>query len=254
MTGELLEVEGIFKSYGGIRVLRGVDLSVSQGEIHGLIGANGAGKSTLIDILCGQNRADAGTVRLAGRELSGPPSRRARVGLSRSFQQPQVAVHLTLRENIALGLSGTELPGLAAIARSAVRAVMTPRRLDDPRVDAVASRVGLADLHRLGAAVSFGEMRLVEVARAMISEPTLIVLDEPFPGVGDKGLSAVKDALQALRDQGQSVLLVDHNVDVVLALADCVSLLVQGQVAFRGTPQQCGQNDEFRSVYLGEQS
>jgi branched-chain amino acid transport system ATP-binding protein len=248
----LLEVRGVTKSYGGVEVLRGVDLTVRPGEIHGLIGANGAGKSTLIDILCGQNRHDAGEITLRGKALAGSPGRRSRSGLARTFQQPQVSSQLTVAENISLGLAGAELSGLPRILTRIARDILTPHRDTDARVVAAADAVGLDRLDRLVGSLSFGEMRLVEVARALIATPSLVLLDEPFPGVGDRGLQATLAALQRLRVAEQSVLLVDHNVDVVLGLVDRVSLLVKGVIAFVGTPAECQRSEVFRSVYLGE--
>ncbi|MCR1784902.1 ATP-binding cassette domain-containing protein [Nocardioides carbamazepini] len=248
----LLEVRGVTKSYGGVEVLRGVDLVVTPGEIHGLIGANGAGKSTLIDILCGQNRQDAGEIVLRDRTLTGSPGRRSRSGLARTFQQPQVSAALTVAENISLGLAGQELAGLPRILGRLARDILTPHRSVDPRVVAAAEAVGLDRLDRLVGSLSFGEMRLVEVARALVGSPSLMLLDEPFPGVGDRGLDATLAALRRLRAAEHSVLLVDHNVDVVLGLVDRVSLLVKGVIAFVGTPAECQRSEVFRSVYLGE--
>ncbi|WP_326829918.1 ATP-binding cassette domain-containing protein [Streptosporangium sp. NBC_01755] len=205
-----------------------------------------------IDILCGQNRQDGGTIRLDGRVLSGRPGRRSRMGLARTFQQPQVADDLTLAENISVGLAGRELPGLLRILSRMGRDLFLPARRLDPRVRAAAESVGLEQLDRLVGGVSFGEMRLVEVARALVAEPALMILDEPFPGVGDRGLESTLAALRGLREAGHSVLLVDHNIDVVLDLADQVSLLANGRIAFEGTPEACRSSQVFRNVYLGE--
>lgn len=251
MSTPYLQVRELTKSYGGVSVLRGVDLDVRSGEIHGLIGANGAGKSTLIDILCGQTPGDGGVLTLGGKPITGGTATRSRMGMSRTFQQPQVAKELTLEENISVGLAGTDFGTTRGVLRSITKAMALPHIAKDSRVHDAATAVGLTGLDRLAAEVSFGEMRLVEVARALVSRPGLVILDEPFPGVGDRGLTATCRALDALRAQGHAVLLVDHNVDVVLGIADRVSLLAEGAIVFDGTPDECRTDQTFRTVYLG---
>lgn len=248
----LLQVQNITKSYGGIKVLKGVDFEVHRGEIHALIGANGAGKSTLIDILSGLNTQDGGTIHLNGKLLKGLPGRRNRMGLARTFQQPQVAEELSLVENISVGLAGKDLPDLPSILRHIARSLLPRGRRDEDVVYAAAESVGLDRLDRLTGGASFGEMRLVEVARALIAQPALMLLDEPFPGVGDKGLTSTLDALRGIRADGHSVLLVDHNIDVVLELADRVSLLAEGKIEFEGSAEECRSSTVFRNIYLGK--
>ncbi len=247
----MLRCAGIRKSYGGVGVLHGIDLTIGAGEILGLVGANGAGKTTLIDIIGGQQEANAGELWLAAEPLAGKPSSRARRGMARSFQLPQVAAELTLRENVAIGLAARELTSVARILARAWRGIVEGTLAESSEVEEVCRRLALHDIDRRAGQVTFGELRLVEIGRALLQRPRIVVLDEPFSGVGDAGIAGIIGALQAIRAQGCAVLLVDHNVDLLISVVDRMALLAQGEIVIDADVPTCLASERFRSTYIG---
>jgi branched-chain amino acid transport system ATP-binding protein len=246
-----LAVVGVSKRFGGVEALTDVSLSVARGEILGLLGANGAGKTTLVDILGGEQSANAGDVLLDGDALSGPPHARARRGLARTFQHPKLAPDLTILENVAVGLAVKALATRRATLRTILSAVVTGHsRFRDPAIAACES-VGLHDVDRPASLLSFGEIRLVEVARALIQQPGVLLLDEPFPGLEDDGVVMLAAAIRRAVEPGRSVVLVDHNLSIVAGLVDRVVLLVRGRVAFSGSVEECFASVTFQEEYVG---
>ncbi len=248
----LFMTSGVTKSFGGLSVLRGVDLFIQAGEILGLVGANGAGKSTFVDIVAGVQSANGGEIWLAEKPLIGTASRRAGRGLARTFQHPQLALDMSLRENIAVGRSCDLLASRIQIAAAAAMGVIgRSSATDDPAIVEIASKLGLEGLDRAAQEVSFGELRLVEVARALMQSPKLLILDEPFSGVGDTGTAGIITALKSARDCGCAVLLIDHNVDLLAHAVDRIALLLQGTIAVEGGVAECMRNPVFRNTYIG---
>lgn len=247
-----LRCQELFKSYGGVKVLQGVNLHVRSGEILGLVGANGAGKSTLIDIVSGQQSQDSGAIYLGQDLTTGVnPVYRSRQGLARTFQHPQLARELTLRENVITGCTVKKLGGMGQIFAEVVKGIFHP--YDDCFTDAeaVCRRVALKDIDRIASDVTFGEYRLVEIARVLMQEPKVVLLDEPFSGVGDSGIEGIIEALQELRSSGCAVLLVDHNIDLLAPLVDRMALLSQGQIVIDSDVKTCLDSQVFRRTYIG---
>lgn len=248
----LLEGTGLGKSYGGVRAVDDVSLRLSEGEVLGLIGPNGAGKTTLVDLLDGAQPADRGALSIRGRKLTGPPSRRARAGLARTFQHPHLALDLTVRENVLLGAAAPKLAGIGGLVAGLVAGALRPA---GARFDAVLHRVAdaldLGDLGRRCGDLTLGEQRLVEVARALAQEPSVLLLDEPFAGADSGGIAAISEAIRAVRAQGCGIILVDHNVDIVASLVDRIMLLRSGAVVFDGDPDECLASPEMQDVYFG---
>lgn len=249
----LLSCTGVGKSYGGVHAVRDVSLQVRAGEIVGLVGPNGAGKTTLVDVITGQQQANAGDIRIGDARMSGPPSRRARLaGFSRTFQHPQLALDMTVRENILIGGVGERFGSPWRIFGAAVAGSFRPgTRAVNRRIAELAGDLGIADLHREVADLTLGEQRLVEVARALLRQPLVLLLDEPFAGGDPRGVSGMTNALSRIVEQGCAVLVVDHNVDIVASLVDRLVLMDQGRVAFQGTPAQALASAEMRAVYFG---
>lgn len=246
----LMRCADIGKNYGGVTALKRIDLSVGAGEIVGLVGANGAGKSTLIDIISGNTAPSRGSVLLRDREVKGRPARRARAGISRTFQHPQYSEVLTLRENVACGLAATRMRSPLHLMREMVQSALVDATQWE-EVDRLCESIGLTDLDRMANTVSFGDLRLAEVGRTLVQRPDFVMLDEPFPGVDDDGVVGVLSALRTLRKQGKGVLLVDHNVDIVASIADRLVLIADGEVAVEGPVDECLSSSVFRERYIG---
>ncbi|MDA8371147.1 MAG: ATP-binding cassette domain-containing protein [Nocardiopsaceae bacterium] len=248
----LLSAADLNKSYGGVRAVREVSLDVGPGEVVGLIGPNGAGKTTLVDLLSGTQSADSGRITLRGRVISGAPSRRARAGLARTFQYPQLAPDLTVWENILLGRLHRRMGSAWGIMRTAVRSLLRPVHRDDAdEVDRICAALHISEPQRLWSDLTLGEQRLIEVARALAQEPDVLLLDEPFAGSDAEGEAGIRRAVATVSGRGHGVVLVDHNVDIVASLVERVVLMDQGAVAFEGPPDECLRSPEMRQVYFG---
>ncbi|MCU1502917.1 MAG: hypothetical protein JWM12_2271 [Ilumatobacteraceae bacterium] len=248
----LLSGRGISKRYGGVVAVDSVDVDVAAGEILGLVGPNGAGKTTLVDLICGAQEADAGTLSLQGRPLDGPSSRRAHRGLARTFQHPQLALSLTVAENLQVGRAARRNSRFGRMIVSGLAGIFRTEPADDLRdIETVAAELGITRLERRADALTLGEQRLVEVGRALCQEPLVLLLDEPFAGSDAESLAGIADIIRSVRDRGHGVILVDHNVDLVASLVDRMMLLESGRVAFVGTAEECLASDEMRRVYFG---
>lgn len=250
-SGHELEVRTVVKSFGGNRAVDGVSLSLNRGSILGLIGPNGAGKSTLGNVVCGSLRADGGQILLRHvRVESMPPHRRARLGLARTFQMSSEFRRLSVMENL---LVGSELRDQTAWWKSILgrrywkqtemRVVTRGREL---LADFELSKWELTPAGRL----SGGQRRLVEIARALMGAPTVLVLDEPMAGLSPHMVEIVAGHLVRLRESGLGLLLVEHNVGIVSTLADRVVALSQGRVIAEGTAEEVLDNDEVQAVYV----
>ena len=235
MPDPLLELRHLRKRFGGLTVTDDVSLTVHPGEIHAVIGPNGAGKTTLIHQIGGTLRPDAGTIHLAGQDVTTwSMARRARAGLGRSFQLTCIIPGFTALENVALAVQATGARDLDAPARAAL------------------DRVNLA--HRAGAiaaALSHGEKRQLELAVALAARPRLLLLDEPLAGAGPQETNRLITLLGSFR-QDYGVLLVEHDMQAVFALADRISVLVYGRLVITGTADTIRAHPEVRSAYLGE--
>ena len=194
--------------------------SVGPGEVIGLVGPNGAGKTTLVDCIFGTQQADSGTVALAGAALTGPSERRARQGLSRTFQHPQLAAELDAVDNIIPGLYGHKITSPLHSLWWAIKGPFENWDRTAQRAREIAARYSVTDVESACGDLSLGAQRLVEVARAMATEPDVLLLDEPFAGADHDGIAAISGAVRSIAAQGKGVVLVDHNVDLIAALAN----------------------------------
>ena len=252
MTDLLLDGRNLGKRYGGVVALEGVDIQLQRGEILGLVGPNGAGKTTLVDVITGAQTLDAGELRLNGVQLSGPPSKRARSGLARTFQHPQLAADLSVAENLLLGRAAVRMSSPWRTITGAVAGVLHPRPKEDRQaVENLAAEVNLTDLDRPAGELSLGEQRLVEVGRALGQNPAIMLLDDPFAGADALGIAGIIEAVRIVQRRGNGVIVVDHNVDLVSELVDRVMLLNLGHVAFDGPPADCLASSEMQVVYFG---
>lgn len=243
----LLSVRGLRKSYGALKVTDDLDLEVTEGELHAIIGPNGAGKSTLIAQLSGQSGSDAGSVRFAGVEMMGRAMpARVRAGMSRSFQITSILPGFTVLENVATAVqahSGSSFRFFAPVARDA--------DLNAQALEAL-SRVGLSDrAHIRAGSLSHGEKRALELAIALATRPRLLLLDEPLAGTSGAEAERLVQVMAGLKGQ-VTLVLIEHDMDAVFALADRVSVLVYGRIIATGTPDQVRADPAVRAAYLGD--
>jgi branched-chain amino acid transport system ATP-binding protein len=245
MTEPILAVENLTKAFGALRATDGVSLSVEPHQIHAQIGPNGAGKTTLLAQIAGELAPDAGSIRFLGRDIATlSVARRARAGLARTFQISELATEFSALRNVMLAVQ-------AGSSFSFWTPVRTDRRLIEPAMAAL-ERVGLAD--RAGervSALSHGERRQVELAVALAMRPKLLLLDEPMAGLGIEDSRRITDVLAGLRAE-TAMLLIEHDMDAVFALADKISVLVAGRVIASGTPAEIRASTEVQEAYLGD--
>jgi branched-chain amino acid transport system ATP-binding protein len=246
MSDALLEATGIVRRFGGVTAVDRVSIALARGEIHALIGTNGAGKSTLVNVLAGELAADAGTVALAGTDVTRwPQPRRARAGLGRSYQRTSVFAPLTVLENCRLCAQprSAGARALAAAARDAPSLASAQRAL---------ARTGLAPLaHRVAATLSHGQRRTLEVAMCLAGDPDVLLLDEPLAGMGADETATMLDLLDALRE-GHAILLVEHDMDAVFRVADRITVMVDGAAIASDAPDAIRANVDVQAAYLGE--
>jgi branched-chain amino acid transport system ATP-binding protein len=246
----VLELSGVSKRFGGLQALSGISLSVSPGEVLGLIGPNGAGKSTLVSCITGVLRIDGGTIRFGDSDIQGlPPHRRARRGIARTFQKVRLADQLTVYENVAAGLASRWF-GRASGWPSVFRPLSATGIAQ--AVNRTLERVGLGDVS--GAIVKslpFGQRHFVEIARAIVSEPSLLLLDEPATGLTERERERLATLVKDIAAQGSAQMLVEHDLKLVGRLCDRVTVISQGQHIFTGTPAAAQSEPEVVRAYLG---
>ena len=249
MAEPVLSLRDIRKSFGALRATDGVTLDLRPGEIHALIGPNGAGKTTLIHQIAGTLRPDSGTISFLGRDIGAlGVANRARLGLARSFQISSLALEFSALRNVMLAVQSRQGSSFRFF-----RPVKRDRSLTEPAM-AMLERVGLAERARIPAAeLSHGEKRQLEIAVALALGPKAFLLDEPMAGMGPEGSKRLTGFLDQLRREAP-ILLVEHDMDAVFALADRISVLVYGRVIASGTVEEIRRDSEVRRAYLGEEA
>ena len=247
MTGSLLEVRGLSKAFGGVIANDAISIDVPRGAIVGLIGPNGSGKTTLFNSIVGQHRIDAGSVRFAGRDLAhlGMPEV-ARLGLVRTYQQARVYDGMTLVMNMQISMSHAG-EGVSAMLRR------FPSEVTDKAL-VLLDFVGLADLREeVAGNLSFGQRKLLELAMALMNEPKMLLLDEPTAGINPTLINSVIDRLQgANASLGITLLVIEHNMRVIMGLADRIMFLHLGAKLAEGTPQEVANDPRVVEIYLGK--
>jgi branched-chain amino acid transport system ATP-binding protein len=247
MSDPLLQTENLAKRFGGIVATDDVTLAIAPGELHAIIGPNGAGKTTLIAQLSGQLTPDAGRIRFAGHDISAlPVHRRSHLGLARSFQITSLFLDLSVLDNVALAVQAR-----AGHSFHFWRNARRERDLREPARAALA-RVGLEARANLPAsALSHGEHRQLELAMALAGNPRMLLLDEPMAGLGPEESARMVAMLRELKKE-LTILLVEHDMEAVFALADRITVLVYGRVIASGVPADIRANAQVRDAYLGE--
>jgi len=251
-TPPRLEARSISKSFGGIQALHSVSLSIEPGETLGLVGPNGAGKTTLFNCVCGLLRPDAGSVFFDGRSIDNLATfRRARLGIGRTFQRIEVFPELSVRDHLMVAERARF--GRGALWKDLLNKSQ-PTPAENARVDAVLTLVGLNDVATTPvAALSLGHCRLVELGRALATDPKLLLADEPSSGLDVHETSALAATLRHIqRERGTSVLLVEHDLDMVAEVVDRVVVMDFGTEIAAGTLDEVLADPAVRKAYLGK--
>ncbi|MDE3130476.1 MAG: ABC transporter ATP-binding protein [Acidobacteriota bacterium] len=250
-AANLLVVEDLAKSYGGVEAVSAVSLAIPRGSLTGLIGPNGAGKSTVLGMIAGAITPDRGSIRIDGAEIAGLPSYRvAGRGVTRTFQAASVFPHLTVIENLLLGVPPWAGEGLltAVFARSRWG---HEEREHLQAAERLLDRLALTPLaDSYAEELSGGQKRLVEIGRALMSKPRLLLLDEPMAGVSRTLAPVIEGLIGELRDEGLTVLLIEHELMVVERLCSPVIVMAQGRVLMQGEMEECRADPEVRRAYL----
>ena len=247
MNTPLLAVERLSKSYGGVKAVQDVSLTLERGELLALIGPNGAGKSTCFNMLNGQVKADSGRIRIEGRDTTGLSPRKVwKLGIGRTFQITATFASMSVRENIQVGL----LAHAGALARMTGFAAAGHRE----EADALLALVGMRDAaERPSGELAYGDLKRLELAVALTNEPSLLLMDEPTAGMAPADrIELMRLAAAIARERRIGILFTEHDMDVVFEHADRVTVLDRGRIIATGTPETVRRDPQVRAVYLGE--
>jgi len=254
-TNALLQATAISKHFGGLAALSDVSLTINRGEIYGLIGPNGAGKTTLFNVLTGLYSPDSGDIRFDGSDILGKqPYQIAAAGIARTFQNIRLFANMSALENVMVGRHVRSHAGVlgAMLHDSATRAEEAAIR---QRAKELLAYVGIEKhAHMLAKNLSYGDQRRLEIARALATDPKLLALDEPAAGMNATETAALKKLLTVLRDDGVTLLLIEHDVKLVMGLCDRVAVLDYGKKIAEGTPQVVQRDAAVIAAYLGADS
>jgi branched-chain amino acid transport system ATP-binding protein len=248
VTEAILQVDNLSKRFGGVVASEAITFDVPAGQLHAVIGPNGAGKTTLIGQLVGEIVSDSGSIRFGGAEITALPTyRRSQLGLARSFQITSLFSNFTALDNVALAVQAH-----SGHSFRFWRDARSETELREP-ARAALERVGLGPRGDvLVSSLSHGEHRQLEIAMALATRPRMLLLDEPMAGMGPEETTRMVALLRELK-RDLTILLIEHDMEAVFALADCITVLVYGRIIASGAPEAIRANAEVREAYLGEQ-
>ena len=245
----MLEIKTLSKHFGGVKAVDNLDLQVERGEIVGLIGPNGSGKSTLVNLVCGVLKPTSGEVIFKGRSMAGQlPSARLKHGIARTFQNIRLFGGLTVWQNLWVARNSTEDIQSQSILRRWLGSSTTLKR----EIETMLEFSDLADkADVLASNLAFGEQRRLELARAVAAKPQLLLLDEPAAGMNQAEVAELEQRIRSLREQGITILLVEHVMQLVMGVTDRIAVLNFGSKIAEGTPNDVQENAAVQEAYLG---
>lgn len=246
---ELMRIEGLKMYFGGLKAIDGFDLTINKNETLGIIGPNGAGKTTLFNAICGVYKPTDGKVIFEGQEVQGTPAHEmAKKGIARTFQISKPLQGLTIFDNVVAAAGVHEYTGIRSYFRKSHTAEV------EDRAETVIREVGLADVaNKKASDVSLGYLRRLEIARALVTEPKLIMLDEPCAGLSNFAINEITELIMKLKAQGQSIVLIEHNLPITMKVCDRITVLSYGKKIAEGTPDVVKNDKQVIEAYLGEE-